>query len=124
MPSRNRSAKACDPASLSPKETASLTDFSDMVYASLYADFFLGFAPAPLYASPFFCTGPFLRRPPWATPEPLRSRGPHVQRPRCKAFDIVAARPRYQRMDEGWRMPERNRFTLNGDFALSICLVA
>src|SRR5262249_27808904 len=31
MPSRNRSANACDAASLSPKDTAS--DFSDIVYA-------------------------------------------------------------------------------------------
>src|SRR5262249_48133088 len=30
MPSRNRSAKACEPASLSPKDTAPLTDFSDI----------------------------------------------------------------------------------------------
>src|SRR6516225_5327480 len=34
MPSRKRLAKTWEPASLSPKETASLTDFSDTLHAS------------------------------------------------------------------------------------------
>src|SRR2546430_14281414 len=36
MPSRNRSAKACEAATLSPNETRSLTDFSDIAHASRY----------------------------------------------------------------------------------------
>src|ERR1700751_363490 len=46
MPSRNRSTKACEAATLSPNETASLTDFSDIVHASRYVPVF-AFAPAP-----------------------------------------------------------------------------
>src|SRR4029450_13685929 len=36
MPARNRSAKAWEAASLSPNETRSLTDFSDIAHASRY----------------------------------------------------------------------------------------
>src|SRR6185295_4539182 len=47
MPSRNKSAKACDPANLAPNHTAPLTDFSDIVLRlTLRTDFFT-FAPAP-----------------------------------------------------------------------------
>src|SRR5262245_16866857 len=50
MPSRNRSAKACEHASLSPNETAPCINFSGIVYASRNTWFlFLCFvlAPAP-----------------------------------------------------------------------------
>src|SRR5262245_28678787 len=50
MPSRNRSAKACEHASLSPNETAPCSNFSGIVYASRNTRFlFLRFvlAPAP-----------------------------------------------------------------------------
>src|SRR5215471_7563342 len=77
MPSRNRSAKACDPASLAPNDTASLTDdFSDMIYASLYARYVRAFclfvAPAPGEAD---------------TIAPHRGSVQHLTR---KASDIVA----------------------------------
>src|SRR5262249_14834202 len=74
MPSRNRSAKACEPASLSPKDTAPLTDFSDIVHASRYHVFAL--APAPGE------TGTIAQPP---TP---------VQHPLNKALHIVAGRQR------------------------------
>src|SRR5262245_50026713 len=50
MPSRNKSAKACEHASLSPNETAPCNNFSGIVYASrntwlLFLRFVL--APAP-----------------------------------------------------------------------------
>src|SRR5262249_6756759 len=73
MPSRNRSAKACEPASLSPKDTAPLTDFSDIVHASRYTYVF-AFAPAPGEAGT-------IAQPP--TP---------VQHPPNKALHIVAGR--------------------------------
>src|SRR6266550_3983030 len=73
MPSRNRSAKACEAATLSPNQTASLTDFSDIVHASRYAPVF-AFAPAPGE------TG-------------MIAQGPTaVQRPPRKALRIVAGR--------------------------------
>src|SRR5215470_17359944 len=75
MPSRNRSAKACEPASLSPKDTAPLTDFSDIVHASRYIHVF-AFAPAPGE------TGT-IAQPPTA-----------VQHPPNKALHIVAGRQR------------------------------
>src|SRR5262245_29452568 len=75
MPSRNRSAKACEPASLSPKDTAPLTDFSDIVHASRYTYVF-AFAPAPGEAGT-------IAQPP--TP---------VQHPPNKAVHIVAGRQR------------------------------
>src|SRR5262249_60462472 len=75
MPSRNRSAKACEPASLSPKDTAPLTDFSDIVHASRYTHVF-ALAPAPGE------TGTIAQPP---TP---------VQHPLNKARHIVAGRQR------------------------------
>src|SRR5262245_6236166 len=74
MPSRNRSAKACEPASLSPKDTAPLTDFSDIVHASRYTYVF-ALAPAPGEARTI------------AQPPP-------VQHPPNKALHIVAGRQR------------------------------
>ena len=50
MPSRNRSAKACEHASLSPNETAPCINFSGIVYASRNTWFFVlrfVLAPAP-----------------------------------------------------------------------------
>src|SRR5260370_38524578 len=92
MPSRNRSAKACELASLSPKETASLTDFSDIVYA------------LTLRTRSCFLRQPLARR------QPLRSGGPRVQHPDSKALDIVAARPRLASAGPGnGLVPERNR---------------
>src|SRR5262249_22571630 len=75
MPSRNRSAKACEPASLSPKDTAPLTDFSDIVHASRYT-YVLALAPAPGGAEP-------MARPPAP-----------AQPPPNKALHIVAGRQR------------------------------
>src|SRR5262249_11463393 len=75
MPSRNRSAKACEPASLSPKDTAPLTDFSDIVHASRYTYVF-AFAPAPGEARTI------------AQPQTP------VQHPPNKALHIVAGRQR------------------------------
>src|SRR6516165_8620761 len=75
MPSRNKSAKACEPASLSPKDTAPLTDFSDIVHASRYTYVF-ALAPAPGEAGT-------IAQPP--TP---------VQHPPNKALHIVAGRQR------------------------------
>src|SRR5262249_41960072 len=75
MPSRNRSAKACEPASLSPKDTAPLTDFSDIVHASRYTYVF-ALAPTPGEAGT-------IAQPP--TP---------VQHPPNKALHIVAGRQR------------------------------
>src|SRR5262249_29594913 len=75
MPSRNRSAKACEPASLSPKDTAPLTDFSDVVPASR-STYVFALAPAPGGART-------IAQPP--TP---------VQHPPNKALHIVAGRQR------------------------------
>src|SRR5215471_12642834 len=84
MPSRNSSAKACEAASLSPNETASLTDFSDIVHASRYAHVF-AFAPAPGE------TG-------------MIAQGPSpVQRPSNKAWRIVSRRPRGGETENGSR---------------------
>src|SRR5712671_8017346 len=84
MPSRNRSAKACEAATLSPNETASLTDFSDIVHASRYAPVF-AFAPAPGE------TG-------------MIAQGPTaVQHPPRKALHIVAGPQRYRATENGWR---------------------
>src|SRR5262245_13467087 len=74
MPSRNRSANTCELANRSPNETASLTDFSDIPYASRYAGLFLTL------------------RQPLAGLEPLRRQAHRVQRRRGKAADIVAGR--------------------------------
>src|SRR3981189_3725644 len=46
MPSRNRSAKACEPAHLAANHTAPLADFSDIVTPHTTHGFF-NFAPAP-----------------------------------------------------------------------------
>src|SRR5712691_9208950 len=75
MPSRNRSAKACDAASLSPKDTAS--DFSDIVHAPRHT-----ITPA------------------LAKAKSLRAGGRAVQHPACKASDIVAGRPRWQTTED------------------------
>src|SRR5262245_51192612 len=75
MPSRNRSAKACEPASLSPKDTAPLTDFSDIVHASRYTYVF-ALAPAPGEAGT------------------IAQQLSPVQHPSNKALHIVAERQR------------------------------
>src|SRR5262249_948404 len=75
MPSRNRSAKACEPASLSPNDRAPLRAFWDIAHASRYTSVF-PLAPAPGEAGT-------IAQPP--TP---------VQHPPNKALHIVAGRQR------------------------------
>src|SRR5262245_52370860 len=84
MPSRNSSAKAWEAATLSPNETASLTDFSDIVHASRYATVF-AFAPTPGE------TG-------------MIAQGPtSVQRPPRKRLRIVAGAQRNRTTENGSR---------------------
>src|SRR5262245_62194391 len=72
MPSRNRSAKACEHASLSPNETAPCINFSGIVYASRNTWFLflrLVLAPAPGEAESIAQPGTRCPAPP---PETLR----------------------------------------------------
>src|SRR6266508_6100592 len=87
MPSRNRSVKACELASRAPNDTASLSDFSDIAYASRLHNCLL------------------ILPQPWRGVLSIARPRPPVQRPRRKASDIVAARTRYRRTDNRGQKP-------------------